>query len=78
MAILQHGEVVVALADAQGDGFTGEPFLLLGPLELLAFPFGRGQIARDLALDIDTSGRPRPKGSNWSWIRSTSISWARL
>ena len=52
---MQHGEIVVALANAQGDGFTQVPFLLIGALEGPFFPVGRGQQAAHFALNVDAS-----------------------
>ena len=50
---LQHGEVVVALADAERDGLAAVPLLLLGPLVGGALPVGRRQHAARFARDVD-------------------------
>ena len=50
---LQHGEGVVALTDAQRDGFTGVPFLLLRLFVGVALPLLVGQYAAHLAVDVD-------------------------
>ena len=59
MRQLQHGETVVALANAQRDGFAGKPFLLLGPLEVTALPGLVGQHAAHLAVDVNASDLPK-------------------
>ena len=53
---LQHGEAVVALANAQRNGFTRKPLLLLGPFVGVAFPFGAGQDAAHFAAQVDAGG----------------------
>ena len=58
---LQHGEVVVALADAQRDGFAGVPLLLIGALVGAALPVGRGQQAAHLAKDVDAGKLTKAK-----------------
>ncbi|VVE43807.1 hypothetical protein PNO31109_04294 [Pandoraea nosoerga] len=50
---LQDRERVVTLADAQADRLAVVPLLLRGLLVGLALPFGRGQDAARLALDVD-------------------------
>ncbi|EWS63023.1 hypothetical protein Y695_03745 [Hydrogenophaga sp. T4] len=50
---LQHGEVVVTLADAQRDGLARVPALLLGPLVAAALPVRAGQHAAHLALEVE-------------------------
>src|SRR5690606_6408649 len=54
----------VALADARDDGLAGEPDLVLRALELRlrALPFGRGDDAADLAVDVDSGRRPEAEG----------------
>ena len=59
---LQHREVVVALADAQRDGFAGVPLLLLRPLVGIALPFLTGQHAPHLALEVDARDLPEAQG----------------
>src|SRR5205085_10130649 len=48
-----HGEAVVALPDAQRDGFAGIPLLLFGPLVRVALPLGAGQHAAQFARQVD-------------------------
>ena len=50
---LQHGEVVVALTDAQRNGLSRVPLLLISALVGLLLPFGRRQQSCDLAIEID-------------------------
>ena len=58
MRELQDGEVVVALADAQRDGFAVVPLLLLGALVGFALPVRGGQDAGALAFDVDARDLP--------------------
>ena len=59
MRQLQHGEVVVALPNAQRNGLARQPFLLLGPLVGFALPLGAGQHAAQLALQINAGALPK-------------------
>ena len=53
MGQLQHGEMVVALANAQRNGLAGQPLLLLGTFVGIALPFRAGQHAPHFPIQID-------------------------
>ena len=55
---LKHREAVVTLADAQRNRLTRVPALLFGGAESAPFPFGRGQQAGHLAIDVDAGLAP--------------------
>ena len=58
---LQHGEGVVALADAERNRLAGVPLLLLRLLVGLAFPGLAGQHAAHLTLDVDAGVLTEPQ-----------------
>ena len=62
MRQLQHGEVVVALANPQRDGLARIPLLLLRTLVGIAFPFGAGQHAAGFAHQINAGLLPKTHG----------------
>ena len=55
---LQHGEVVVTLADAQRNGLTGVPALVLGPFVGVALPFLAGQHTAHFAAQVNAGDLP--------------------
>ena len=59
---LQHGEVVVALANAQRNGFTGVPLFLLRFFVIVALPVLAGQEAAQLALQVNAGDLPEAQG----------------
>ena len=75
---LQHREVVVALADAQRNGFAGVPALLFGLLVDSASSTRWTAARRSaFAFEIDARcGWPKPNGDRCWCIRSTPISLA--
>ncbi len=56
---LQHGKTVVALANAQRNGFAGIPFLLFWAFVVSAFPCLAGQDAWHLATNINACDLPK-------------------
>ena len=58
---LQHGEGVVALANAKRNRLPGVPLLLFGFFIRLALPGLAGQHARQLAIDVDTGNLTKPQ-----------------
>ena len=59
---LQHGEAVVALSNAQRNGFPGVPLLLFRALVILAFPLLAGQDAAHFPVDVDAGMLPKAQG----------------
>ena len=59
---MQHRKVVIALADAQRNGLSGVPLLLLSFLEFFALPFLRRQVTRDLTHQVDAGQAAQTKG----------------
>ena len=58
---MQHREVVVALANAHRDGFTGVPFLLFGTLVGFSFPLRGGQQAAHFTKNINAGQLAKSK-----------------
>ena len=59
---LQHGEVVVALANAQGNGLAGVPAFLFRAFVGVALPLHAGQHAGGFALQVNAGGPPKAHG----------------
>ena len=62
MRQLQRREGVVALSDAQRNGFAGIPFLLLRPAVIRSLPAGRRQDAALLVLEVDAGNLAEAEG----------------
>ena len=59
---LQHGKAVIALANAQGDGLAGIPFLVFGLAVVAPLPFLAGQDTTHFSLHVDSGTLPKAKG----------------